>query len=33
MIGVVAKTSESEAVAEFFQLFKTPWEFARRGLQ
>lgn len=31
MIGVVAKASEGEAVAEFFQLFKTPWEFARRG--
>ncbi len=27
MIGVVAKESENEIVAEFFQLFKTPWEF------
>lgn len=27
MIGVIAKKSEQEAVKEFFQLFKTPWEF------
>jgi hypothetical protein len=31
MIGVLAKESECEAVAEFFQLFKTPWDFVRRG--
>jgi hypothetical protein len=27
MIGVIAKDSETAAVREFFQLFKTPWEF------
>ena len=27
MIGVIAKSSEARAVREFFQLFKTPWEF------
>jgi peptidoglycan/xylan/chitin deacetylase (PgdA/CDA1 family) len=27
MIGVVAKGTEIKAVHEFFQLFKTPWEF------
>lgn len=27
MIGVVAKETEKEIVEEFFQLFKTPWEF------
>ena len=27
MIGVISKDSESAAVREFFQLFKTPWEF------
>lgn len=27
MIGVVSKNDEVEAVREFFQLFKTPWEF------
>lgn len=31
MIGVVAKSSESEAVCEFFELFKTPWEWYRKG--
>src|SRR5881396_2073361 len=29
MIGVIAKTSERAIVEEFFQLFKTPWEFVR----
>lgn len=27
MIGVLSKDSEARAVEEFFQLFKTPWEF------
>jgi hypothetical protein len=27
MIGVISKDHEREAVREFFQLFKTPWEF------
>lgn len=27
MIGVLAKPQETEIVEEFFQLFKTPWEF------
>jgi hypothetical protein len=27
MIGVIAKVSEAPAVREFFELFKTPWEF------
>lgn len=27
MIGVLSKNSETRAVQEFFQLFKTPWEF------
>ncbi|HZJ38229.1 MAG TPA: hypothetical protein VFD18_03590 [Chthoniobacterales bacterium] len=31
MIGVVAKEHEIEAVEEFFQLFKVPWEFYRHG--
>jgi len=29
MIGVIAKPSERPAVAEFFELFKTPWEWFR----
>ena len=28
MIGVVAKAEHLEAAAEFFELFKTPWELA-----
>ena len=31
MIGVVARHDEAEAVAEFFELFKTPWEMAVQG--
>jgi hypothetical protein len=31
MIGVLAKSGETKAVEEFFQLFKTQWEFWRRG--
>lgn len=29
MIGVVVNPTEQDAVAEFFELFKTPWEFHR----
>ncbi len=31
MIGVVASEGEHAAVVEFFELFKTPWEFHRPG--
>jgi len=31
MIGVVTRPERSAAVKEFFQLFKTPWEFFREG--
>lgn len=31
MIGVVADPADSLVVREFFELFKTPWEFCRRG--
>ena len=31
MIGVIAREAEHSAVAEFFELFKTPWEFHRSG--
>ena len=31
MIGVVAIEAEHPAVVEFFELFKTPWEFHRPG--
>ena len=31
MIGVLSKDSETKAVEEFFQLFKTPWEFCVPG--
>lgn len=30
MIGVMANPAEHEVVREFFELFKTPWEFYRR---
>ncbi len=30
MIGVIADSAEQEVVREFFELFKTPWEFYRR---
>jgi hypothetical protein len=33
MIGVAVNASERVIVAEFFQLFKTPWEFYRSGTQ
>src|SRR5579862_7239387 len=29
MIGVIAEPAEHSAVREFFELFKTPWEFYR----
>jgi len=31
VIGVLSKDSETKAVEEFFQLFKTPWEFCVPG--
>jgi hypothetical protein len=31
MIGVMARSHEREIAREFFELFKTPWEFYRRG--
>src|ERR1043165_9428028 len=31
MIGVVAEEPELAAVAEFFELFKSPWEFYQPG--
>ncbi len=31
MIGVLCRDSDREIVQEFFQLFKTPWEFYREG--
>ena len=31
MIGVIAQPSENLAAREFFELFKTPWEFFRSG--
>jgi peptidoglycan/xylan/chitin deacetylase (PgdA/CDA1 family) len=31
MIGVKADSSEHSVIAEFFELFKTPWEFCREG--
>ncbi len=33
MIGVLAKHSEHTAIREFFELFKTPWEFCRKNKQ
>ena len=30
MIGVIADSAEQDVVREFFELFKTPWEFYRR---
>jgi len=31
MIGVIANPSERQVASEFFELFKTPWEFYRSG--
>ena len=33
MIGVIADSTEHEVVREFFELFKTPWEFYCEGRQ
>src|ERR1700690_4217652 len=33
MIGVIADPAEHGVVREFFELFKTPWEFYRRDRQ
>src|SRR5208337_2000056 len=33
MIGVIADPAEHDVVREFFELFKTPWEFYRRDQQ
>ena len=33
MIGVIANPTEEAAVCEFFELFKTPWEFYQNGRQ
>ena len=33
MIGVIADSAEQNVVREFFELFKTPWEFYRRDRQ
>ena len=31
MIGVISKDGQKWAVEEFFELFKTPWEYYRDG--
>ena len=31
MIGVAVQANERVIAAEFFELFKTPWEFCRSG--
>ena len=31
MIGVISRPEQSAVVEEFFQLFKTPWEFHQPG--
>ncbi len=33
MIGVVGDSADHEVIREFFELFKTPWEFCRVGQQ
>jgi len=33
MIGVIARAEEHPWVREFFELFKTPWEFFRSGVE
>jgi hypothetical protein len=33
MIGVAALADERDIVSEFFELFKTPWEFYRSGIR
>lgn len=32
MIGIVTRDSRASVVGEFFELFKTPWEFCRPGV-
>src|ERR1700731_2612546 len=31
MIGVIANPADHDVVREFFELFKTPWEFYHKG--
>jgi len=31
LIGIISKTNQAAVVEEFFELFKTPWEFYRPG--
>src|SRR5262245_34197393 len=31
MLGVIANPTDEDVVREFFELFKTPWEFWRSG--
>src|SRR5437016_14342334 len=33
MLGVISDPTEESAVREFFELFKTPWEFYRKERQ
>jgi len=33
MIGVVSKPTDADVVREFFELFKTPWQFYRDGME
>src|SRR5580704_3674446 len=33
MIGVAVPSTERDIAAEFFELFKTPWEFQRPGVR
>lgn len=33
MIGVIADSADQDVVREFFELFKTPWEFYRKNKQ
>ena len=33
MIGVIANPTDHNVVCEFFELFKTPWEFYRGDRQ
>ena len=33
IIGVIADTSEQDVIREFFEFFKTPWEFYRKDRQ
>jgi len=31
MIGIIANSADHETICEFFELFKTPWEYYRHG--